>query len=342
MWSATAGNEITNNTIAANDLNGIHLEGGTGTTVKGNLIGLTSINSRSSNGLNGILLSDSARGHFIGSSIAGEENYICWNGANGIKLEGNGTRENQVGGNIIGSTRLLNDAYSQAPNDQHGIALYDQTEANIIGRLGSIFTPNYIFSSKWSGIAVRDSNHNQILFNRIGTDGNTRDWGNTYWGINIVNGNNNVIRSNIIANNGKAVIPRAGVEVSGATAFGNHLLRNSIYNNGDKGISLVNGGNSDVYPPILQREGNTLIGTTYPGSEVQFFSGAERDEGRYYEGVTYADGAGVFNWQMTGNFKGKHVTAIATPLPAASSSEFSLPVQGAFPYILFQHNFRKK
>lgn len=73
-------------------------------------------------------------------------------------------------------------------------------------------------SCKWSGIAVVNSNHNQILFNRIGTDSSKRDWGNTSWGISIVNANNNVIRSNVIANNGKTTT-RSGIQVDGATTF---------------------------------------------------------------------------------------------------------------------------
>lgn len=288
----------------------------------------------------GIRLLNSAN-NTIGGLNSADANIIGGNYASGVYIEGAGSRQNAVGGNIIGHVYGFIPPYDVQPNGNHGIALYDGAEANRVGLIGDLVAPNTIVSNKWSGIVAQNSNHNVIAHNYIGQDQKFNTLGNGYYGVHIFNGNNNTVKNNVIANNGKTT-KRAGIAVEGGSSFGNYLRENSVYDNGDKSIILLDGANSGVNPPTLERSGYQLSGTTYPGSEICFYSGNRVGDSIFFEGETLSDSSGNFSWQKTGGFRGKYVTAASTVKPTYSTSELSLPVPGAFPYILFNHLYRNK
>jgi hypothetical protein len=330
---------ISSNTIKNNGENGVLLDNAHYYVIGKNTIGISDgYAADAGNGLDGIRIVNGSSHNLIGGAVSEDGNRIGCNRGNGIYIGGSGTRENDVAGNILGLEQPFDPGVAplKAGNHKHGIALYDNAEANNIGLSGSIINANIILDSHWRGIAVINSNHNRIFGNLVGTDKQKHDWGNAYSGIQIV-GNNNEVKYNTVAFNGYGPSPpQAGIVVQGAGSYGNHLSENSIFYNGAAGIDLVDGGNQNLQPPLIVRNGRILSGTTYPAAIVEFFSGQEKNEGKYFEGSTLADNSGNFSWQINGHVKGKFITATTTNFSILSTSEFSAPVRGyIFPWPMF-------
>jgi parallel beta-helix repeat protein len=300
------------NTIENNEENGIHITGSrsSGNKVEGNFIGGQYWDH--GNQENGILLDEGANKNTIGSG-----NWINWNRNSGINLTGEGTTDNTVIGNVIGAS---NHWGWEAPNSWYGIGLFSGANRNIIGILGQ---GNTILASGYSGLAIAISHENQIILNRIGTDGESHHWGNQYHGIHIYYGMDNTLVMNEVAYNG-ANDSRAGVRIEGSSAVRNDLTLNSIHDNYGKGIELVDGSNDNLAAPVLNfATTNRVEGVACKDCVVEIFSDRE-DEGRLYEGSTRANAqTGIF--AFSGTLKGPKVTGIARSLK--NTSEFSTPVR---------------
>lgn len=331
--------EISNNYIMENSKNGILIDGSNNIDIYGNKIGMwsgTSSDSSGGNGQNGISIINASTDNTIGGLLPGKRNYIGYNEADGIYIGGTGTRNNYVVGNTIGA----NDSSTprKAGNKHHGIAIYDNAESNHIGQLGGMASPNLIVDNYWRGIAIINSNYNEIFANLIGTNNGDMNWGNAYSGIQIA-GYYNTMRNNIVANNGFGpALQQAGIIIEGASSFGNRIIENSIFNNASAGIDLIDGGNQDIQAPLLYRNGKILSGTTYPNSKIEIFSGPDQDEGKYYEGFIQADDTGAFQWTIDTHVQGRYITATTTTQSIFNTSEFSLPVAGyifPLPAIIF-------
>jgi hypothetical protein len=80
----------------------------------------------------------------------------------------------------------------EVPNGEHGIGIYNGAYNNSIG---VPFLGNYILSSNWSGIGIDQSNNNFAMFNFIGSDGTSADWGNGSYGIHTVDSQGNRFNS---------------------------------------------------------------------------------------------------------------------------------------------------
>jgi parallel beta-helix repeat protein len=332
------GATVSGNSIYSNHGNGIVLDNSHEVVVSGNTIGKSGMG----NHLSGIRIQNGSQDNLIGGLGGAAQNAIGYNYQSGIYITDAGTRNNDVAGNIIGAgPHYYNIAvgYLKAGNGHHGIALYNNAESNNIGLSGDLISPNIIVDNRWSGIAVVNSNHNRIFGNMVGTDGATRLWGNDYFGINIVDGNNNIMKYNEVTNNGFQGSIRSGIEIKEVTpgkVIGNQLSENSIYNNGSTGIALINGANMNIQPPTLQRSGNIFSGTACANCTVELFSGRDKDEGAFFEGSVKANGLGNFSLIKSNHVKSTYVTATATSTPAFNTSEFSLPVAGyAFPWAQF-------
>jgi parallel beta-helix repeat protein len=123
-------------------------------------------------------------------------------------------------------------------------------------------------------------------------------------------------QGNTIAHNGGD-----GVRVSGPDAVGNTIQGNSIHSNGGKGIELVDGGNTELAPPVITSV-NPVSGTACANCTVDIYSDDD-GEGRVHEGFTTAGPDGAFTW--LGTPSGPNVTATATNA-SHNTSEFSAPI----------------
>ena len=305
------------NDIRDNGGHGVHLAtGAISTTVRSNAIGLLVDAWDAGNGGHGILIDGGARANRIGGLGSGDGNWIGFNDQSGIYISGSTTQGNIVEGNVIGAPANWR---WPAPNGHHGIGIYDGAHDNWIG------WGNTIASSSWSGVAiVNGSDNNVVWFNYIGTDDTGDDWGNGYWGINVVNSAGNLAFGNAIAYN-----DQAGVRIDGGLA-GNPINANSIHDNSGAGIELANGGNFGLGAPTITQatcagQPQTLgrvEGTSCLGCTVEIFTDTA-DEGRVFEGWTMADGStGAFTW--SGMLDGPNVTATGTTATGATSA-FSAP-----------------
>jgi hypothetical protein len=109
----------------------------------------------------------------------------------------------------------------------------------------------------------------------------------------------------------------------------NTITQNSIHDNGSRGISLWEGGNSELSAPVIldfDLAAGTVSGSACPNCAVEIFSDSA-DEGEVYEGQAIADSNGVFDFAKGVSFTGPHLTATATD-PDGNTSGFSSPTSG--------------
>ena len=306
------------NTIGGSGANGVHLYGARNVTVTGNYIGLSHITGADAgNEGHGILIANGSTDNFIGGTGSGEGNWIGFGHQDGIRLDGSTTHHNYVLGNVIGAP--FNWAW-EAPNHHHGVGIYGGAHDNWIGD-GTPPGGNIILASGWSGVAIVNSNTNWVVANRIGTNGAGINWGNHFYGVDVVGGADNAIVLNEIAYNGTHA-GEAGVRIDGAGATGNAITQNSIHDNDGAGIELVNNGNINLPAPTISQANcqGPVTGTACVNCIIEIFSD-NSDEGRVYENFTTSP-TGAFSWN--GTLNGPNVTATARD-SHNNTSPFSAP-----------------
>lgn len=294
------------NIISGNGQNGVYLSDATTTEVSYNYIG-TGIdgNVDVGNSWNGVAIEGNSQTNFVNNNV------IAGNNRHGVWLGGSGATGNYVSGNIIGADAT---ASTGIANGWHGVAVYDGASGNAV--LG-----NVIVASAWSGVAIIGSSSNTVHGNAIGANWSGASLGNGFHGV-VTNGVGNIIEFNTIAYNGLATASN-GVQIGDPTALNNTVTQNSIYSNGNKGIALVDGSNNNIAAPTIGGAScDDVSGMACVGCRVEVFSDSG-DEGRTYEGTTWADDvSGVFWWG--GAIHGPHVTVTATD-SQGNTSEFSAP-----------------
>ncbi|MCJ7695037.1 MAG: right-handed parallel beta-helix repeat-containing protein, partial [Anaerolineaceae bacterium] len=309
------------NVINTNTGNGVHLVGANNITISGNYIGLDSAGAFDyGNEEFGILIEDGSSNNVIGG-IGGNRNLIAFNGKTGIQIEGATTMNNQVIGNVLGAP--IHWAWA-AGNGWHGIGIYDGAHDNQIGT-NDFGNGNIVLASGWSGIVIVNSSNNSVVGNRIGTDGDSIQWGNNFYGVGVVgNGIANIISNNEIAFNGS--VDRLDEEEAGIKidySWGNTISQNSIHDNDGPGIQLVSGGNTDLPAPTITQASCTggVSGTAGgPAWIIEIFSDGS-DEGRIYEATVISGGSG---WVWKGKPSGPNLIATARA-QSNDTSQFSVP-----------------
>lgn len=247
------------NVISGNNGNGVSLQSTTNTTIKGNILGLNSAgNSPISNNGSGIdaILSDII---VIGGSVAGEGNIISGNNNNGIHYDS--TTNTQIEGNYIGTdiTGLLPIA-----NSIDGITLANLSNNNVIG--GSVVGEgNIISGNNQNGINLQDGDNNVIQGNLIGVDLNgTTALGNSI-GVNLggcgTSCDSNIIGGNRLSGEGNVISGNfnAGISLFDATST---TIRGNIIGMTSNGLAAL--GNSNVGINVNLSD-NTLIGGALNG-----------------------------------------------------------------------------
>lgn len=315
------------NVIAGNGINQINFATSSSITIQGNYLGVGRDGSTPMGGLSGIFMGGRSN-HTIGGSAGvtpggpctGACNVISANGVAGIFFQANPTDSGTtIRGNFIGTDAT---GTLDRGNGGPGILFSESVSNNQIGGVVA-GEGNLISGNDGPGIHVAGSG-NSILNNRIGTqaDGITPLPNST--GILINVGSSNTIggvapgAANVIAFN-----INKGVRVSGATAIGNRIRFNSIYANGFLGIENVDGGNTELAPPVITSTGPAIIsGTACPLCDIDVFSD-QNGQGEKPQATTVADAAG--NWDAVGVFTGPHITATATDANG-NTSEFSAAV----------------
>lgn len=338
--------------------------------VQGNLMGTDATGTAPLSNLGSavILFGVGTDHNLIGGTVPGAGNVISGNGnpnftsltAGAISISG-GAQFNVVQGNRVGT-----DATGTAPipNTGSGVSVAGAgTDNNLIG--GTAPGAGNLISGNNAGISISGgAKSNAVQGNRIGTDATgTAALPNAGSGVNIVGvgTSNNQIggtvpgAGNVIAHNGLF-----GVRIKDAN-LGNHILGNSIFDNGILGIALVTGSlegaptpndlgpppDSDSGPndlqnyPVLAASVPGDVDTTVIGAldstpntlfRLEFFANPSADQTGFGEGQFFLGARDVTtdgNGHVDFNFvlpvaiaAGQVISATATD-SAGSTSEFS-------------------
>jgi hypothetical protein len=234
-----------------------------------------------------------------------------------------------IGTNIVGVGDL--------GNHGSGVYLGAGTSGNVIGSVDPTLT-TVISGNDLHGIAIDGSYSNSVFNSYIGVEADgTTALGNGAAGINITGGGyNNTIggpaanAANIIANN-------TTVGVGVVSGNGNFISKNSIYENGLRGIQLSLGANNDQAAPNLLSFFSVQGGVEVTGDltstpnktfTVEFFASEDDDwSGQFYLGslsvTTDANGFVEFTHTVLNPHSGAgFYTATATDAQK-NTSEFS-------------------
>ncbi|MBK9942250.1 MAG: right-handed parallel beta-helix repeat-containing protein [Kouleothrix sp.] len=288
------------NLIVRNGGNGIAISGpgALGNIILGNAIGVdASAAWDRGNARNGIALYAGAAQTTIGSADPNQRNVIAGNQQNGVWIAGDGTTQNNIIGNYIGTD--LN-GLGKVPNQGAGVALHNGAQANCVGGLAvaapqpcSPATGNTISGNTGSGIDMLDANtsNNWVLANliglsRLGTSAN----GNALDGVRIVLGasanhigDGSPAGRNIIGANAYDGV-RIGDQlqnrfVADSATQGNYVQGNYIgsdktgsqaLGNGLHGVDIIEGTHGNLVGGDQPGQGNLLSGNRNHGLVMLF------------------------------------------------------------------------
>jgi parallel beta-helix repeat protein len=267
-------------------------------TVQGNYIGLSIAGDARQPNTYGVYIAAGASSNTI------QYNWISGNSNAGVYIVGATSSANQLSGNIIG---LASDNATPLGNGTYGVIVQSAPATEIGGpSLGS----NVVASNGQSGVYLVQATNTIVQGNTIN--------GNALGGITIVNSNASEISLNTIAYN-----IQAGVRVGGVGAYHNRISANSIHNNTEKGITLLDGGNQSMQAPtITSATASGASGTASSSAALVEIYSDYTDEGYIYHGSCIVDSNG--HWTYNGAINGPYVTALAFDADG-NTSEFSSP-----------------
>lgn len=210
--------------------------GTTQNQIIGNFIGTDATGTKAvPNGTDGINIGDGAHNNVIGGATAAERNVISGNGDDGFTIQDDGTDNNRIIGNFIGTDVTGKKALGNTTN---GILIIDGPDKTVVGGQAP-GEGNVISGNLWHGILIRDPNSTGTIAqgNFIGVDV-TGDGalGNGTNGVIILQSGNNLIGGattaarNIISANGTPTneFYNAGIWLEGTQTIGNKIAGNFI------------------------------------------------------------------------------------------------------------------
>lgn len=152
---------VSRNVISGNNHQGVSISGaGTmGNVVAGNFIGVNAAGTAAvPNTWAGVEMFGGARSNFVGGATAASANLISGNSGQGVAMDGTGTMNNFVTGNLIG----VNLAGTAAlPNGGAGAEIFGGAQNNFIGG-----------STSGAGNVISGNLHQGVSLSGVGTSGN--------------------------------------------------------------------------------------------------------------------------------------------------------------------------
>ena len=224
------------NIISGNTDYGLPLfgAGATQNVIIGNYIGTDITGTQSIGNTYGVLFDDGSYSNRVGGDTDAERNIISGNVGYGVFFYNNGTNNNLLKNNFIGTDHTGRHAVANTA----GIIIDGISYKNIME--GNIISGN---EQVGIGINITASDSNVIVRNYIGTDIDGNPLPNGLDGIRISQGVQKTIiggspeEANIIANNGGC-----GVYITNDNSKYNLISCNSFYNNGGLAIDLFEPG----------------------------------------------------------------------------------------------------
>jgi len=310
------------NYISGNIANGLYLLLSDSNQILGNYIGVDSSGTLSIPNGDGIFL-DRSHGNIIGNGTNAGRNLISGNLNSGILIDG---ERNLIMGNFIGTDVTGTDSIPNADGiSLDGLSAMNYLNYNIIGdTLPGKF--NVISGNSNYGIIQYGSDgptgRVKIEGNFIGVDSTgtipiPNGFDGIHLGINATGVQDDTIRYNIIAYN-----EESGIEIDGGLAKNNLIFDNSIFTNDSAGITLTNGAQNGMVPPVIDNIiSDTVFGNSLPNARVQIYHDND-DEGEIFIDTVTADPGGL--WSLYASLlPGYMVTALQDT--GNNTSEFSTP-----------------
>jgi titin len=326
--------------------------------VAGNRIGTNATGSAAlGNHASGVLIYGGAQSNTIGGTTAGARNVISGNAADGVDISGQGTSQNLVAGNFVGTDVTGKVALGNSHAD---VYIYSSASSNTIGG-ASAAARNVIaanVTSGYAGVDIYGASSNLVDGNYIGTDlSGSKPLGNQLGVLIWHTSTSNTIGGTTAGAGNVIAFSKAGGVVAGSSTTdqcsGNAILGNAIFSNTKLGIDLgddgvtQNGASGHSGPNLFQdfpvltsvvtAGGITTItgtlaaaaNTTY---RLEFFSNPTKDPSGFGQGQSFLTSASVttdssgnatFSVQTAGAVPaGQYVSATATD-PQGNTSEFS-------------------
>jgi len=273
--TAIAGILTLSNVISGNVTAGVVLSdaGTAGNVIQSNKIGTNLTGTAELPNAYGVLVTNAASGNLVGGTSAAAElqpagNLISGNRLYGVAIAGQGTTNNWVEGNLIGTA---NYGLQVLPNHLHGVYITFSASGNFIGG-GPEATGNLISGNGGSGVVIDPgADGNFVITNRIGTTASgLAPLGNTHNGVELLGSSNgvgwNVISANLdngmLVHGSRNVIiaNRIGTDLNGAVALGN--VHDGIL------MNVVTGAGHNLVGAALPGAGNLISGNGWNGVEV--------------------------------------------------------------------------
>ncbi len=238
-----------------------------GNLVRGNRIGLSRQGEFARGNVTGVAVNAGADNNTIGGGGGGEGNTIGASVGSGVLIDGAGTSNNVVQGNVIG----LNSTRTQARgNGGDGVAI-------INGPDGVVVSNNVISANAGWGVLLRDGNGYRVENNVIGLRGpanNANDnsaAGNGAGGVALNSPNNLVGPGNRIASNNGPGVWINGEGADGNRIFGNMIglsAGNNLRPNANQGVFIQGGADATVVGGSVIADRNTISGNNGAGVYV--------------------------------------------------------------------------
>ncbi len=272
------GTPTARNVVSGNRSTGIFVGDTTtiGTIIRGNYIGVaTNGTSALGNGWHGVYLLFGPRNTIIGGTTTPNSgNLISGNGGDGIAFYGDGTINNVVTANLIGTDKT---GTTEIPNAT-GVSLSFGPEFNTIGG-ASAGERNVISGNNYNGVYLGGygTTSNSVLGNLIGTTlSGTTSLGNNSDSLALANGasNNLVGGTTSAARNIIAAGTYSGVWINGPDTSGNVIQGNFIgtdtngnvaFGNGYEGVAIYGGAHDNVIGGTAAGSGNVIGGSGLRG-----------------------------------------------------------------------------
>jgi CSLREA domain-containing protein len=261
------------NVISGNKLDGIVLSSpSTDNTVQGNYVGTNASGTAAiGNEEDGIELANAAS-NLIGGTTTGAGNVISGNGFRGIFITTGLATGNMVQGNFIGTDATGTIALA---NTLGGVSIANNASNNVIGGTTSaarnVISGNAGFGIEIHGFSGNGATGNVVQGNYIGIDASgTGPLGNSGDGVHTtLLANSNPI-GGAAPGAGNTIAFNGGIGVGIGSGAGNTILGNSVFSNGGLGVDLGFNGvtpndsdDGDTGPNNLQN--SPVITTAFSG-----------------------------------------------------------------------------
>jgi hypothetical protein len=320
-------NNVEDDTIISNSLDGLLISGGANNVIFTNDIGVTPAGAAAGNGRYGLHLAAGTYGSW-GGSIFYRPNVISGNGLGGVRVD-----TGAYGNNIGGSIGLSPTGGALVPNAGPGVT-FDSALSNTLGDYyyGGV---TLVEGNLGPGVLVTNSSGNFIELLAMGVMSNTGP------GLLIVNSRDTTAIPLKVSGNGGA-----GIAVEGAASTGNLLRPFADLGNAGLAIDLGNDGHTAngahsppgpndwlPYPDITAVSGGVVTGTACANCTVNIYLASGNPiapgGGGGFNQVAQADGAGHWHATLVAGLTPSTITlqacqgtcpvSLTSPVPADTS-----------------------